>query len=100
MRYADFEYHAMEYFGFTGDEVAALLDGLQQDGVTIRGVAEDDMEFWSSVSDSAAFDTLLEVSDAWEDYPLDPRFPHDEYLDAGDEWELTAEAAEGYGETT
>lgn len=101
MRYADFEYHAMEYFGLTGDEVAVLLDGIEAAGGTIRGVDEDDRSFWADLSQSDALDDALgiEPEEYEEMYDLDPYFPDDDYLDAGVEWEMTAESIEGYGET-
>lgn len=33
-----------------------------------------------------------EYEEEEEQYPLDPFFPDDDYLDAGELWELTAEA--------
>ncbi len=88
MRYADFEYHALEYFGLVGDEVAALLDSM---GESLRGVDEDDRAFWERATD--ALDDVLDVDEYEEEgWPLDPYFPDDEYLDAGELWELTAEA--------
>ena len=92
MRYADFEYHAMEYFGLTGDEVAVLLDGIEAAGGTIRGVDADDKSFWADVANSDVLDEALgiEGEEYEEMYDLDPRFPDDDYLDPGEEWEITA----------
>jgi hypothetical protein len=96
MRYADFEYHAMEYFGLTGDEVAMLLDAIQAAGGTIRGVDEDDKDFWASAS--FELDDILEEYEEPERYPLDSYFPDDDYIDAGEEWEMTAEMDDFYSE--
>lgn len=93
MRYADFEYHAMEYFGLTGDEAAMLLDSIQAQGGSLRGEDADDQTFWVQAS-GALTDDILGI---YHEYDLDPNFPDDEYLSAGDEWEMTAESEEGYG---
>jgi len=94
MRYADFEYHALEYFGLVGDEVATLLDLL---GGSVRGIAEDDEDFWVQASEALDSEALglFEID---EPYALDSLFPDDEYLDPYEEWEMTAESIEGYGE--
>ena len=98
MRYADFAYHAAEYFGFTGDEVAALLDAIEAEGGTILGVDENDRQFWGQVADLDVIDEIIGEYEEPERYPLDSRFPDDDYLDAGEEWEVTAESIEGYGD--
>jgi hypothetical protein len=100
MRYRDFEYHAAEYFGLTGDEVAALVDAIEAEGGTIRGVDEDDRSFWLDVAQMDVVEELVGEYDEPEQYPLDSRFPDDDYLDAGEEWEVTAESIEGYGDET
>ncbi len=98
MRYADFEYHAMEYFGFTGDEVAALLDAIQADGETIRGVDADSRAFWTYVASLDVIEDLAGEYEEPERYPLDSYFPDDDYIDAGEEWEMTAEMDDFYSE--
>ena|SRR5690349_3963923 len=100
MRTADFDYFAMEYFGFERPEARELLLRFEESGGTIRGVDAEDRNFWADLSRSDAFAELIEEQEYEEpeQYALDSRFPDDAYLDPGEEWELTAESIEGYGD--
>lgn len=91
MRYGDFEETATDLFGLRGDELAELADAMDAAGLPLEAVDAEDVLFWEIASDA------LDFSDV-EQYDLDPRFPGDDYLDAGIEWEMTAESDEGYGD--
>jgi hypothetical protein len=41
-----------------------------------------------------AFDLLTPLWDDYSEWELDPSFPDDDWLDAGEEWELTADYEE------
>lgn len=93
MRYSDFEDTATNLFGLRGDELAELAEQMDAVGLPLEAVDVDDDLFWEVASDA-----LEEYYESLEMYDLDPRFPGDEYLDAGIEWEMTAESEEGYGD--
>lgn len=98
MRTADFDYYAMEYFGLDRPEARELLLRFEESGGTIRGVDADDKDFWADLAQSDAFDEVLGEYEEPERYPLDSYFPDDDYIDAGEEWEMTAETDDFYGE--
>lgn len=89
----DFAEDAREHFGLNEQEAADLLDALEAEGFD----AEDE-----SLADwmPEAFDALDDITDLeaydedWWDYDLDPYFPDDDWLEAGEEWEVTAEYEE------
>lgn len=104
MRFKDFESLAAEYFGIEpGGEARDFADAIEASGQPLRGVDTDDSEFWIHAAD--VLDAFVEpyydeaIHEPIERYPLDRHFPGgDEYLEAGIEWEMTAESEEGYGE--
>ena len=84
MRYRDFERDAAEYFGLNKSEAALLSLEMVEAGFDTRGWKRDDPLFWDIAAD-------LVVVEPEEEWPLDPTFPDDDYLDADEEWELTAD---------
>jgi len=84
MRYREFESDARDYFGLNKDEVAELASEMALAGFDTRGWQRDDPLFWDIAAD------LVEVEPE-EEWDLDPTFPDDDYLDADEEWELTAD---------
>ncbi len=80
----DFAEDAADLFGLDERESAALLEELEGDGFD----PEDDvLADWVE----EAYDHLEDVSDDFSPYDLDPYFPDDDWLDAGDTWEVTAD---------
>ena len=75
---------AAELFGLNGHEAADLLDSLEEQGFDYR---DDELADWMP----EAYDALGPLWDEMGDYP---GYDDDEYLDAGETWELTAESEE------
>lgn len=90
-RFAD---DALEHFGLNEEESADLLDALDLQG--FDPYEGDRLRDWMP----EAFDVLDDITDldqydeGWWEYDLDPYFPEDDWLEAGVEWELTAEYEE------
>lgn len=95
MKYSTFESHAEEYFGFDKGQSAELAHILDSAGLNLEEWSVRSKDFWELASEF--IDPFLEEAEP-EQYALDPMFPGDEYLDADDEFELTAESVEGYGD--
>lgn len=91
MTFDEFEKAIVDQYGdavvylYRADEIADMLDDA---GLVLEEWDADDPVFWEIAAELAEL----------EMYALDPHFPNDDYLDAGEEWELTAESEEGYGE--
>lgn len=87
-RFDDFVLDARDLFGLNESEATDLAEMLEDRGYDIN---EHD---WSDFGEDAA-DLLSDIID-FDEYddelePLDPYFPDDAYLDAGEEWEITAD---------
>jgi hypothetical protein len=95
MRFRDFEDTAQELFGFDKGEAREFAAILDEAGLKPELYDADDAEYWELAADFT--DEFFE-DETDEVYPLDPFFPDDDYLYAGDEMELTAESEEGYGD--
>lgn len=93
MRYETFERKTEELFGFDKGQTAELATILDEAGLRLEEWDARSKDFWELAAEFT--DEFFQE----EEFPLDPYFPGDEYLDAGDEFELTAESIEGYGET-
>lgn len=93
MTFDEFEDTARDLFGLTHSEVGDFAETLDQAGLPLEEWDADDETFWEIASDLTD-----EFFEDIEQYDLDPYFPGDEYLDAGIEWEMTAETDEGYGD--
>jgi hypothetical protein len=78
---------AANLFGLTQQEAASLLDDLEAEGFD---AGEDTLRDWMP----EAFDLLTPLWDDYSEWELDPSFPDDDWLDAGEEWELTADYEE------
>lgn len=98
MTFDEFEDTARELFGFDAGESRDFADTLEAAGLFPAEADADDRTFWEIASELT--DEFFEDVELPEEemYPLDPRFPGDEYMEAGIEWEMTAESIEGYGE--
>lgn len=81
--FEEFAADAAELFGVNQQEAADLLDALEAEGFG----DDDTLADWMP----EAFDALTDVWDDYNEYQLDPTFPDDDYLDPGDEWEMTAD---------
>jgi len=89
MRFRDFEATARDVFGLEPGEVRDLADALDAAGFNYKQWSVDEPLVWEVASDILDFEAMEpEVEERW---PLDRRFPHDEYLEPDVEWELTAE---------
>lgn len=85
MRYRDFERDVKEYFGLNKSEAALLSFEMTEAGFNpTEGWKRDDPLFWEIAVELVEFGPL-------EEFPLDPTFPKDDYLDPGEEWEMTAD---------
>lgn len=104
MRFSDFESTAADLFGFDAGEARDFADVLESAGLSPDDYRKGDSEFWEIASEFIDEFVGLEPEEIYEYerpemYPLDRHFPGgDEYLDAGVEWEMTAESDPGYGE--
>lgn len=91
MTYDEFESVAAELLGIEpGGEARDFADVMDAAGLPFDAFDADDRFFWEIASDAAEpyFEEYEEeVGERW---PLDRRFPDDEYLDPGFEWEITA----------
>jgi len=86
MRYRDFEKDVRDVFGFDKSEARALADELSAAGFDTRHWPRDDPLFWD-----IAVELATTKPEPEEEFPLDPHFPGDAYIDAGEEWELSAD---------
>lgn len=88
MRFDDFAETANELFGLTENEAADLANDLERAGWDIADVPVNDPDMWEVASDLLE-DFFEEVSEEeYSPYDLDPYWPDDDYLDAGEEWEI------------
>jgi len=87
MRYRDFERDARDYFGLDKNEAVILAARMSEAGFDTREWRRDDPLFWDIAADLAE----IAPEEEEEEWPLDPMFPDDDYLDADEEWELTAD---------
>jgi hypothetical protein len=95
----EFEDAAAELFGMDAGEARDFANTLESAGLFPEEVDEGDREFWEVASEFIDEYVGVDAEEIYEEsYPLDYSFPGDEYLDAGVEWEMTAESEEGYGE--
>lgn len=91
--FSEFAADARDLFGLDDGESADLLDQLEEEGFDVE---EDVLQDWMP----EAFDALDDITDlgayeeSWWEFELDPHFPDDAWLDAGEEWEITAEYKE------
>ena len=87
----DFAEDARDHFGLNAQEAAELLERLEEEGFDLY---DDSLKDWGP----EAFDALDDIIDFDQyeesEFELDPYFPDDDWLDAGVEWELTAEYEE------
>lgn len=91
MTFDEFEYTAAELLGIEpGGEARDFADTMEAAGLPYEAFDVTDKFFWEIGVDAA--DPYYEAieDELPEDYPLDPRFPDDDYLDPGEEWEITA----------
>ena len=89
MTYDEFEYSAAELLGIEpGGEARDFAEAMDAAGFPLEEFDVDDKLFWEIGVDVA--EPYYEDVEPEERWPLDPRFPDDEYLDAGIEWEITA----------
>lgn len=84
MRYRDYERDAREYLGLNKSEAALLSLEMAEAGFDTRHWKRGDPLFWEIALDLVEYGPM-------EEFPLDPTFPDDDYLDAGEEWEMTAD---------
>lgn len=90
MDFDDFAEDAATLFGLNQQEAADLLDRLEEEGFDLE---EDVLQGWMP----EAFEELDDITDLeqydepWWDESLDPTFPDDDWIDEGEEWELSAE---------
>ncbi len=82
--FEDFAEDASSLFGLDAQEAANLLDTLESEGFDYE---DDVLADWMP----EAFEALTDLWDSYSEYQLDPSFPDDDWLDAGDEWEITAD---------
>lgn len=99
MRFRDFEDTARDLFGLEPGEVRDLADALDAAGFDYKQWDADEPLVWEIAADILDFDAMVEDMPhepydmpRRERWALDPSFIGDEYLDAGVEWELTAES--------
>jgi hypothetical protein len=88
----DFAEDAATHFGLNAQEAADLLEHLEEQGFDLD---DDRLTDWGPEA-VEALDDIIEWDDYGEfsEFELDPYFPDDDWLDAGVEWELTAEYEE------
>lgn len=83
----DFAVDAANLFGLNEHEAADLLDRLEDDhGFNVE---EDDLRDFMPDAFEELSDDYFETDDFG--YELDPDFPDDDWLDAGDVWEISAD---------
>lgn len=97
MSFRDFYADAQEIFGLDRDEARELFQELKEVGFDPANDRDDLLwEVASDLLESTVFvveaeeEPEYEQGDAYEEspYDLDPYWPDDEYLDAGEEWEV------------
>lgn len=89
-RFDDFAETAREVFGLNEGEATDLLESLERD----HGFDLDEDTLFDYGGEATDYlDDIIGYEDDLE--ALDPRFPDDDYLDAGQEWEITADYGEG-----
>lgn len=90
MTYDEFEATAAELLGIEpGGEARDFADAMDAAGLPLEAFDADDKFFWEigvDVAEPYYEEFEEEVPERWL---LDPRFPDDEYLDPGIEWEIT-----------
>lgn len=85
-RFSEFVEDARDLFGASESEATDLLEALEERGWDIE------QDGWGDFGDDAVdlIDDIIDFDQYDDDLePLDPYFPDDDYLDAGDEWEIT-----------
>jgi hypothetical protein len=100
--YDAFAARAEELFGIRGSEVDNLLEALEEQGYDIEDLSPLSRAWGDAadlLGDVLGEDYIEEGESSIEEgeespYDLDPFWPDDDYLDAGEEWEL----APGYEE--
>lgn len=94
MTFNQFANEAASLFGLSENEASDLWDELEQVGFYPE--IEAPREMWEVAADliyteyeGIGDEPLEEEFYEYSPYDLDPSWPDDDYLDAGEEWELT-----------
>jgi hypothetical protein len=97
MRLRDFEDRAADLFGYDIPEARELLVALEDRGYDLRDISDRSRNVWADAADIVLERIEEEEKEEVEEdygeeespYSLDDSWPDDDWLDAGDEWELT-----------